>query len=63
MSDKNSKFSSSNGVLYNKNKIKLIQYPVGKTDASFAIPKTVTAKGNGNYKYKKIVKTIKIKIK
>ena len=42
----NTKCSSSDGVLYNKNKIELIAYPVGKTGA-FIIPTSVTSiRGN-----------------
>jgi hypothetical protein len=35
-------YSSQDGVLYNKSKTTLIQYPAGKTDASFIIPNSVT---------------------
>jgi uncharacterized protein YjdB len=38
----NTAFTSENGVLYNKNKTLLIQYPAGKTASSFTIPNTVT---------------------
>lgn len=47
--EKNSKFSSENGVLYNKNKTKLVQYPIGKTEETFTIPKTVTAIGDNAF--------------
>ena len=39
----NAKFSSVNGVLFNKDKTELIRYPAGKTDASYAIPNSVTS--------------------
>jgi len=39
----NSKFSSENGVLYDKNKTTLIFYPQGKTGSSFDIPNGVTS--------------------
>ena len=38
----NSSFSSENGVLYNKDKTKLIKYIPGKQDTSFTVPATVT---------------------
>jgi len=38
----NSAYTSENGVLYNKNKTNLIQYPAGKTGSSFTIPNSVT---------------------
>ena len=39
----NTKFSSVNGVLFNKDKTELIRYPEGKTDTSYAIPNSVTS--------------------
>ena len=41
----NTKFSSVNGVLFNKDKTALIRYPGGKTDTSYAIPDSVTSIG------------------
>lgn len=38
VSDTNPYFSVKDGVLFNKNGTKLIRYPVGKSDASYAIP-------------------------
>ena len=38
----NKNYSSQNGVLYNKNKTVLMQYPVAKTDKAFSVPSTVT---------------------
>jgi hypothetical protein len=38
----NSAYTAENGVLYNKAKTVLIQYPVRKTDTSFIIPNSVT---------------------
>ncbi|MBR0161138.1 MAG: leucine-rich repeat protein [Oscillospiraceae bacterium] len=34
-----------NGVLFNKNKTQLLQYPVGRTDTDYQIPNTVTRVG------------------
>ena len=45
----NTKFSSVNGVLFNKNKTELIRYPEGKTDTSYAIPDSVTRIGDSAF--------------
>ena len=43
----NKKYSSdSYGVLFNKNKTKLIQYPLGNTRTSYTIPSSVTSIGD-----------------
>jgi predicted lipoprotein with Yx(FWY)xxD motif len=47
----NSVYSSQDGVLYNKDKTTLIQYPAGKTDVSFTIPNSVTDIGSGAFQY------------
>ena len=39
----NPAFSSSDGVLFDKEKTRLIQYPAGKEDRSYSIPDSVTA--------------------
>lgn len=39
---KNKYYCSENGVLYNKDKTKLIQYPMGKRDKHFIVPDSVT---------------------
>lgn len=38
----NDSYSSSGGVLFNKDRTRLIQYPAGKTATSYTIPDTVT---------------------
>lgn len=38
----NTVYSSENGILFNKDKTTLIQYPAGKTDMSYAIPNNTT---------------------
>ena len=45
--DSNNKYFSNDesGILYNKNKTELVQYPPGKTDASYVVPDTVTTIG------------------
>jgi len=42
----NTVYSSQDGVLYNKAKTALIQYPAGKTGDSFTIPDSVTSIGD-----------------
>ena len=42
----NSKYSSENGVLFNKDKTTIICYPAGKTDTIYTIPNTVTSIGS-----------------
>ncbi len=37
----NLNYSSRNGVLFNKDKTELIQYPIGKTDTKYVIPTSV----------------------
>ena len=39
----NTAYVSTNGVLFSKNKDKLICYPAGKTGTSYSVPSTVTA--------------------
>ena len=41
----NTAYSSVNGVLFNKEKTKLIRYPIGKADTSYSIPDGVTSIG------------------
>jgi len=43
--NKNTKYSSANGVLYDKKKIILYRYPKGKQEPSFTIPPSVTEIG------------------
>ncbi len=38
----NKNYCSEDGVLYNKDKTELVQYPAGKTNTSFVIPSSVT---------------------
>ena len=45
----NQYFTSIDGNLYNKDKTKLIQYAIGKTDSSFIIPDSVTSIGGGAF--------------
>jgi hypothetical protein len=40
--ENNAAYASENGVLFNKEKTILIQYPAGKPDANYAVPNNVT---------------------
>ena len=42
-------YSSDNGILFDKNKRIIIQYPAGKRDASYVIPNSVTRIGDGAF--------------
>ena len=39
----NTNYCSVDGILYNKDKTELIQYPIGKEDESFTVPESVTS--------------------
>lgn len=41
----NKNFSAKDGILFDKNKTKIICYPVGKTNSGYTIPQTVTTIG------------------
>ena len=43
---RNTVYSSKDGVLFNKAQTELLQYPLGKSNASYAIPDNVTSIGN-----------------
>ncbi len=45
----NPNYSSENGVLFNKTKTILIQYPAGKTDMTYTIPDSVRSIGEGAF--------------
>ena len=45
VSESNSTYSSKDGVLFNKNKTKLVAYSAGKTNTSYTIPNSVTSIG------------------
>ncbi|MGN1329667.1 MAG: leucine-rich repeat protein [Eubacterium sp.] len=65
VSQNNVKYASSNGVLFNKKKTKLLAYPSGKTSKAYTVPKTVKAigvafSGCNNLKSIKIPKSVKL---
>ena len=47
----NLNYSSNDGVLFNKNKSKLIQYPIGNQRTEYNIPNRVTTIGIGAFSY------------
>jgi hypothetical protein len=47
--DNNTIYSSDDGILYNKEKTALLQYPAGKTDSSFTVPNGVTVIGKSAF--------------
>ena len=47
----NNNYSSQDGVLFNKNKTTLIQYPMGNTRTSYTIPNSVTSIGDFAFQY------------
>ena len=46
----NSKYSSEDGVLFDKNKMTLIRYPAGNADIEYTIPNSVTSIGWGAFR-------------
>jgi len=49
--NENVNYSSENGILFNKNKTKLVCYPAGKTENNFFIPNNVTSIGHSAFYY------------
>ena len=49
VSDNNKNYSSIDGVLFNKDKTKIIKYPEGKKSKNYKIPNNVTSIGGGAF--------------
>jgi hypothetical protein len=47
--DNNEYYSTQDGVLFNKDKTLLVQYPIGKDGDSYKIPESVTSLGNSSF--------------
>ena len=47
----NTTYSSENGVLFNKNKTRLLQYPIGKKETTYTIPNSVINIGERAFYY------------
>ena len=56
----NISFSSSDGVLFNKDKTLLITYPSGKKNTSYSIPSTVRFIGDGAFTFSTLLTSITI---
>ena len=60
VADNNQSYCDVDGVLFNKDKTELVQYPAGKTSASYSIPNSVTEIGDGAFSYCTNLKEIAI---
>lgn len=58
--ENNQCYSSDEGVLFNKNKTTLVQYPAGKTATGYVIPESVTTIGYGAFAYNDNITSITI---
>ena len=47
----NNNFSSDDGILFNKNEIEIIQYPIGKIQQSYTIPDNTKIIREGAFQY------------
>ncbi len=56
VSEENTAYSSENGILYNKDKTELIQYPIGKTDEEITLADTVKKIGSRAFIYNQHLK-------
>ena len=60
VSSENADYSSENGVLFNKDKTKIVRYPVGKKDLSYSIPDSVTSIGEEAFRYCALLTSVTI---
>ncbi|MGI6248148.1 MAG: leucine-rich repeat protein [Acutalibacteraceae bacterium] len=51
VADENPNYSSADGVLFNKDKTRLIQYPIGNPRTSYTVPGSVTVIGDYAFSY------------
>jgi hypothetical protein len=51
----NTAFASENGILFNKAKTTLIQYPSGKSNVSYIVPNSVTTIGTSAFRISRLV--------
>ena len=54
------KFAVSNGILFSKDKKKLVVYPAGKKNSSYTVPKTVTEIGESAFATNRSIAKVKI---
>jgi len=57
---KNQSYMSIDGIMFNKEKTKLIYYPIAKTDKSYEIPNSVTTIGKEAFYYNKYLANVTI---
>ncbi len=60
VSENNQFYSSLDGVLFNKNKTELLQYPLGNSRTSYTIPDCVTSIGKSAFAWCNNLKSIKL---
>ena len=58
VSANNPNFASENGVMFNKEKTILVNYPACKTDTSYTVPATVMYLGNSAFAFNKYVENV-----
>lgn len=58
----NSNYLTEKGILFNKDKTRLILYPIGKTDSSYTIPDTITEIGKNAFVGCKVLTSVKFPI-
>ena len=58
----NSNYLTEKGILFNKDKTRLILYPIGKTDSSYTIPDTITEIGENAFVGCKVLTSVKFPI-
>ena len=51
VNEANSTYCSENGILFNKEKTTLLQYPAGKTETTYTVPGSVTIIGENAFAY------------
>ena len=56
----NTAYCSDGGILFNKDKTTLVQYPAGKTETAYAIPDGVTTIGESAFSYNKKLTAVTI---
>ena len=56
--ENNSEYSSEDGVIFDKDKTVLIQYPAGKTDESYTVPDSVTSVGDMAFAFNMSLKSV-----
>ncbi|MBQ9673437.1 MAG: leucine-rich repeat protein [Ruminococcus sp.] len=60
VADANKNFTAVNGVLFDKAKARLIQYPAAKSGSSYSIPTTVNHVGGASFAYATNLKSVSI---